>query len=129
MFLTISELADLLVLLLELLAHLVHGHAPRERLRHLGQDARRSVLRAAQVVAEPVLLQLEALAVLLEAELDRLLVRLLGLLQGLLELGEHGDADLAVALLERGGRGGQGGHGRDQDHGELAHGALAGNEG
>ena len=49
--LTVSEFADLLVLLLELLADLVRGHAPGQGLGHLAQNAGGSILGAAQVIA------------------------------------------------------------------------------
>ena len=91
--LTITKLAHLFVLLLQLLADLLRRHAPGQWLGHFAQDSGGRVLRAAQVVAESVLFQFEVLAETLEAFFDQTWVAALFFRQGLFKPVEHGDAN------------------------------------
>lgn len=51
MILTVSELADLFVFLLQFFADLVRGNTPRQRFRHLAQGTRGSILSSSEIVA------------------------------------------------------------------------------
>jgi len=100
----VAQVADLPVLLLQLLADFLDRHAPADGFGHLGDDVRGRVGSSADHVAEPLVLVLGRFAPLFELVLDGTGVGFVSVGQRRHEFGHGAVADFAVVglLLRRG---------------------------